>query len=205
MVRGSELVCLACSLRDMITAAYSVRDDQLADGPNWLTTEHYDLEAKAVGDAPLTRDLGMAMLKGLLTDRFQLRVHRETRQMPVYELVIAKGGLKFKPSPADAKGGMVTRSTAAGSLRMEVARVSMERLARRISTSAGRPVVDKTGLVGDYAFTLEWTQSDRAPDADVNVPSIFTALQEQLGLKLEPAKDQMEMLVIDRAGKPSDN
>ena len=205
MTRGSEMVCMACSLRDMITAAYSVRDDQLLGGPNWLTTDHYDLEAKASGDTPLTRDRGIAMLQSLLTERFQLKVHRETREMQVYELVIAKNGPKFKRSPPDATGGMVTRSTAAGSQRMEATRASMERLARRIGNSAGRPVLDKTGLEGDYAFTLEWTQGDRAPDAEVNVPSIFTAVQEQLGLKLEPAKDPIEMLVIDRAEKPSEN
>jgi uncharacterized protein (TIGR03435 family) len=205
MVRGSEMVCMACSLRDMITAAYTVRDDQLAGGPNWLTTDRYDLEAKASGDTPLTRDRGIAMLQSLLTDRFQLKVHRETREMPVYELVIARNGPKFKPSPPDARGGMITRSMAAASLHMEATRVNMERLARRISNSAGRPVLDKTGLEGDYAFTLEWTQSDLAPDADVNVPSIFSAVQEQLGLRLQPAKDPIEMLVIDRAEKPSEN
>jgi uncharacterized protein (TIGR03435 family) len=205
MVRGSTVVGTACSLRDMITVAYNVRYDQLAGGPNWLTSEHYDLEAKASGDAPLTRDQGMAMLRTLLAERFQLKVHREMREMPVYELVIAKNGPKFKPSAPDAKGGMVTRGTAAGLMRTEATRGTMERLARQLSNTAGRPVLEKTGLAGDYAFTLEWTSGDRAPDPDSNVPSIFTAVQEQLGLRLQPAKDPIEMLVIDRAEKPSEN
>ena len=97
---------------------------------------------------------------------------------------------------------MATRSTASGSLHMEATRANMERLARRISNSASRPVLGKTGLQGDYVLTLEWSQSDRAPDANGTVPSIFSAVQEQLGLKLEPAKDSVEMLVIDRAKNP---
>jgi uncharacterized protein (TIGR03435 family) len=205
IVRGSTVVGMACSLRDMITAAYSIRYDQLAGSPNWLTSGHYDLEAKASGDAPLSREQGMAMLRTLLAERFQLKVHREMREMPVYELVIAKNGPKFKPSSPDSTGGTVTRVTAAGLLRMEATRGTMERLVRQLSNTAGRPVLDKTGLAGDYAFTLEWSPGDRAPDPDSNVPSIFTAIQEQLGLKLDPTKDPIEMLVIDRAEKPSEN
>src|SRR5690348_16019398 len=94
LVRGSQVVCLACTLHDMITSAYRVRDDQVAGCPSWLTAEHYDLEGKAAGDAPLTRDRGMLMLQSLLDERFQLAIHRETREMPVFELVVARNGLK---------------------------------------------------------------------------------------------------------------
>jgi uncharacterized protein (TIGR03435 family) len=203
-VRGSRVVAQAVTLRDLITNAYGVRYDQIAGGADWLGSEHYDLEAKAPGGDPLTNQKAMAMLRTLLSDRFKLEVHRETRVMPVYELVTGKNGPKFKPSAPDANGGMVTRG-AAGLLHMTATKVTMEDLARQLAGTAGRPVLDKTGLKGDYVFTLDWTPADRAADPDSNTPSMFTAVQEQLGLKLEPAKDPIEMLVIDRAEKPSQN
>jgi uncharacterized protein (TIGR03435 family) len=204
-VRGSLMVGTASTLRDMITVAYGVRYDQISGGPAWLASDRYDLEARADTGAALTRDRAQSMLRTLLAERFQLQVHRQTKEMPVYELVVAKNGPKFKPTAPDAKGGSFTRFLPTGMMHMEATRATMESLARQLSNTAGRTVIDKTALAGDYTFTLEWTAADRPADADANTASVFTAIQEQLGLKLNPAKDPIEMLIIDRAEKPSEN
>ena len=204
-VRGSLMVGTASTLADMITVAYGVRYEQISGGPNWLASEHYDLEARAETGAPLTRDRAMAMLRTLLADRFQLKLHRESKETPVYELVVAKNGPEFKPSAPDAKPGWFTRGVATGQLHMEASRATMEALARQLTRSAGRPVLDKTGLAGDYTFTLEWLPADGAAAPDSNTSTVFTAVHEQLGLKLNPARDPIEMLVIDHAEKPRAN
>ena len=107
-------------------------------------------------------------------------------------------------SASDAPGGSVTRGTERG-IRMETTKSTMEGLARQLSVTAGRPVVDKTGLSGFYAFTLDWFPANRIPAPDLDAPSMFAALQEQLGLRLESSKGPMEKLIVDHAEKPSEN
>jgi uncharacterized protein (TIGR03435 family) len=203
-VRGSSVIATASTLLDMIRSAYGVRYDQISGGPNWIRSDHYDLAAKVEGDGTITQDQMRQMLQSLLADRFQLKIHREMKEAPVYELVLGKNGPKLKEAATDAKPGSMTRGTASG-MHMEVTKGTMDQLARQLSNTAGRPVVDKTGLTGSYAYTLDWVPANRAPDADSETASIFTAVQEQLGLKLESAKAQVETIVIDRAEKPSGN
>ncbi|HEV3201893.1 MAG TPA: TIGR03435 family protein, partial [Bryobacteraceae bacterium] len=133
-----------------------------------------------------------------------LRIHRETREVPAYALVVGKNGHKLQESSADAPGKNGVRSGRTG-LHMEASRGTMELLASQLSHSAGRPVVDKTGLTGYYAFTFDWMPANATPESDPDTPSMFTAIQEQLGLKLEPTKAPREILVIDHAEKPSEN
>ena len=118
-------------------------------------------------------------------------------------LVMDKGGPKFKASTADATGGYSVTGGEKGN-HMEAKRTTMEKLAQQLSHSAGRPVVDKTGLAGTYVFMLDWFPG-LTSSPDLNVPDVFTALREQLGLKLEAATAPIEKLVIDQAEKPSDN
>jgi uncharacterized protein (TIGR03435 family) len=142
------------------------------------------------------------MLQSLLADRFQLRVHYESRIQPIYELVLAKGGFKLKPLPADhERGGMSGRPG-----EMILHGMSIADLARSLSMSneAGRAVVDKTGLTGNYEIDLKWTPDDQQGTPDAG-STLFTALEEQLGLKLEPAKGPVDTLVIDHVEKPSEN
>jgi uncharacterized protein (TIGR03435 family) len=203
-LHGATLTDSALTLRNLIVDAYGVRPDQISGGPTWLNSDHYDIIAKSGDEGTLAWDRAMQMLQTLLADRFQLKIHRETRETPVYELVVGKGGPKLKEAAADAKSGGVTRGTATG-MHMEITKGTVEQLARQLSTTAGRPVVDKTGLTGSYAYTLDWVRADRIPESDSNVPSIFSAVQEQLGLKLESTKAPVEMIIVDHAEKPSGN
>jgi len=202
-VRGSTVTGTASTLLDIITTTYGLRYDQISGGPGWIKSDHYDLVAKAPGDALITKDQMQSMLQNLLADRFQLKIHRETREVPMYALVVGKSGPKFKVSPeAEALNGVTYVSN--GSLHMKVAKGTMEQLARRLSgNGAGRPVIDQTGLTGLYSYTLDWANG--TPAADSDAPSLLTAVQEQLGLKLESTKGSVEVLVIDHAEKPSAN
>ena len=202
--RGSRVTATAVTLLDLITSAYGVRYEQIAGGPGWMKTSHYDIVAKAEGEAPLTKEESRQMMQALLAERFQLKIHRETREVPVYALVVGKNGPKLKETSAGAPGDNFVLSSRAG-MHMEATRGTMEQLARQLSATAGRPVINKTGLTGYYAYQLDWTPGNRPADPESDTPSLFTAIQEQLGLKLETAKGPMEMLIVDRAEKPTEN
>jgi uncharacterized protein (TIGR03435 family) len=203
-VQGRTVNGTAITLRDLVTYAYQVRYDQLSGGPPWAGDDHYDVLAKSEGEGVLEPAQARLMMQALLAERFHLQVHRETKEMAIYALVIAKGGPKIRPSAPDATGGSMVRASEKG-LRMEASRGTMEQLARQLAGTSGRYVVDRTGLSGPYAFTLEWWPANRTPPPDSDVPSMFDAVQEQLGLKLEATKGPVEMLVIDRAEKPAEN
>jgi uncharacterized protein (TIGR03435 family) len=122
----------------------------------------------------------------------------------MYALIVAKGGPKFKASKPDATGGYSVRATESG-LRMETTRSTMDQLARQLSGTSDRFVVDKTGLAGLYAFTLDWWPANRTLPPDSKTPSMFDALQEQLGLKLKPTRGPLEKLIVDHAERPAEN
>jgi uncharacterized protein (TIGR03435 family) len=189
----------------MITVAYGVRYDQIStSGPGWINTDRFDIEAKTPGDVPPSTAQVRLMMQSLLADRFQLRLHREMRDLPVYALVVGKNGAKLKPSDSDAREGGSVGGRADG-LHMETKKGSMEALARQLSSSAGRPVIDKTGLTGTYEYTLDWFPATTVPAPESDVPSLFNAVQEQLGLRLEATTAPQEVLVIDSVQKPSEN
>jgi uncharacterized protein (TIGR03435 family) len=202
-VKGDRVESTASTLRDLITSAYRVRYDQLEGGPAWIATEHYDLQAKVPGNREATMDEVRPMLQTLLAERFHLRIRHETREVAMFALVVAKGGPKFKES-ADAEQRMGRITGTNTGMQMTIAKGTMAELATRLSgNGAGRPVTDRTGLKGRYTFELRWTNRDPEPDSDIR--TLFTALQEQLGLKLEPIKGPGEILVIESAEKPSAN
>jgi uncharacterized protein (TIGR03435 family) len=204
-VSGSRFVVENFSLKDLITYAYDIKDYQLLGEPRWADIDRYDINAKADGDAALTRELARPMMQALLADRFQLKVRRGTKEMPVYALVVGKNGPKFKESAPDAESMLRLGSSGKGSV-MTVTKGSMAQLAGQFSNKNGvdRPVVDKTGLSGGYDYKLEWG-NDGAANADADVVSIFTAIQEQLGLRLEKTTAPIEVLMVDSAAKPSEN
>jgi uncharacterized protein (TIGR03435 family) len=144
------------------------------------------------------------MFENLLADRFQLKFHHETRELPVYNLVVAKGGLKMQASTAEGSSSSMNNSSLSGK------GMPIEGISFSVSNVVGRQVVDKTGLTGKYDFTLTWTPdemgapSGASADADSG-PSIFTALEEQLGLKLVPAKGPVDVIVVDHIERPSEN
>jgi uncharacterized protein (TIGR03435 family) len=216
-ISGNRMTRRCASLRALILTAYDAQSYQISGGPAWLDavgTTLYDIAAEAPGDEPLTMERARPMLRALLAERFQLKLHRETREVPIYALTIGKGGSKLKESAPDAKASL--RFLMGGlRARVEAPKESMAQLASYLSDEAGRPVVDQTGLTGSYEVKLEWIRDQPqaipgvAPPAaappDVTGPSLFTAIQEQLGLKLEPKKGPIDMLIVDRAEKPSEN
>ena len=219
------------TLRIMIRNAYRIQEFQMSGGPDWLDTAHFDVTAKAAGN-PTQDELG-AMLRALLAERFKLVVHRESRDMPVYSLATTPStSTRLHKSDLDCFGGPGTPPPAPGQMsercgfrigpgRLTGTGVSIAALAGSLSTRLNRVVIDHTGLSGGFDFDLQWTPEQlpgRAPGTpadqpimvngtaiDPNGPSVFTALQEQLGLKLEPARGPVETLVIDRVEKPTEN
>lgn len=196
-----------------LRSAYGViMDSQIVGLPGWADTELYDIEAKADADtAEAWKKLTykerwkqeQPMLQALLADRCQLKVHRETRELPVYDLVIAKSGLKMKEAPADEKDAETM-----GGGKMIGRALSTDTLVIGFSGMDGRMIIDKTGLGGKkFDFALTWTPDDRrAADASPDAgPDFFTALEEQLGLKLVPSRGPVEVIVIDHIEKPSEN
>jgi uncharacterized protein (TIGR03435 family) len=193
--------------------AYEVRSfsDYPPGLPAWADKDKFDIEAAAGDDSTAATQklppqeqghLGREMLQSLLADRFGLRVHYESKVQPVYNLVVAKGGLRVKLLPPDQKpGGM-----SAGHGEMIVHGFPITAFAHWLSQTnmAGRIVVDKTGLTGNYDFDLKWTPDDQQGTADAG-PTLFTALEEQLGLKLVSAKGSVETLVVDHVERPSPN
>ena len=207
---GGRLNTLSTSLRLLITFAYNVKDFQISGGPGWANSEPYDIVAKADGNA--TRPQLRLMLQALLKDRFKLTLRHETKDAPIYELVVAKGGSKIQEDTVSVR----QRIARTGAGKIVAQKASLAMFAELLGTLTGRPVVDKTGLPSTYAFTLNWTPAvgegglpgpprpDVAPP-DSNGPSLFTALQEQLGLRLQSAKGPVESLVIEGAEKPTEN
>ena len=195
----------------LIMEAYKLRTYQIAYAPLTPQPEYiyYDIVAKAEGDGAPTRDEFRPMLQTLLAERFKLKFHREMREMPVYALVVGKNGPKFKESAPDADP--IARHGVNGrNQNVTAAKATMEFLANDISNSVfsvDRPAVDKTGLTGTYDIKLEATPDFRLHDGtdDPSDITIFSAVQDQLGLKLDPQKAMVEILVVDHIEKPSGN
>jgi uncharacterized protein (TIGR03435 family) len=198
------------SLKMMILGAWGLKDAQVVNLPKWGDSLRFDIKAKIIDPdkkllAALTPEQFRSMQQPILLDRFQLKFHHEKKLLPIYDLVVIKSGPKFKETTAadDASHSGIgihnTNLTAIG--------VTLSSLADRLSDQVSRIVADKTGLAGKYDFQLNWSPDDAGPPAaDSSAPpDIFTALEEQLGLKLQPGKAEVETFVIDQAQPPSEN
>jgi uncharacterized protein (TIGR03435 family) len=226
-------------LWSIVREAFGLNDDHLFGGPGWSKTTNLDLEAKvAPEDAIKLKGIKIEqrrlMLVALLEERFGLKYHHETRDLPMYELVVAKGGAKMqasKPDPPDPGDGppqaqgqppKVGRHMMMMNGRGHVESIGndMPVLARVLSSQLGRTVVDKTGLKGEYDYKLDWTPDDaasvmtkggnpaggeNAAAQDAGGPSLFTALEEELGLKLVSTKGSADVIVIDQLLQPTGN
>ena len=210
------------TLRAIVQMAYDVQSFQVAGGPGWMDSERYDISAKIAsedaaalgGDRQARVKDTRARLQALLADRFRLQVHRETREIPEYALILGKEGAKLAAATDPASKGGGIRGTCG---QITGTRASMANLVYALSRQLRRPVMDRTALAGVYDFQLEFAPDAGgcgAPagvaDAEVaakaaEAPSIFTALQERLGLKLEGIKGPAEIVVIDRAERPAPN
>jgi uncharacterized protein (TIGR03435 family) len=196
---AGQLTMENVSLRKLTLMAYGIPDDRsyALAGPDWLATEAFNIVAKYPSNTP--QDQIRAMLQNLLADRFHLRLHREARPLPQYVLVVARGGPKIQP----VQPGNPGTNGRAG--RLEATRITMQKLADVFAKMVGMPVVNETGLEGVYTFNLEWTP-DKTEIGRETGPSLFSALQDQLGLKLEGRKGPVEVLVIDHIDRtPTEN
>ena len=221
------------TLKELIVIAYRIQPFQVSGGPAWLDSARFDISAKSEGprkpgEIPL-------MLQALLEDRFKLAMHRDTKELPIYALVLAKKDHTLGPRLTESKEGSCTEDDPSkpppppepgkpstlgcggvmtGPRQLTAASVPLARLISALERRIGRTIVDKTGLTGNFDIVLQWTPDENElavlalllpPDeprpsaSDSTGPSIFTALQEQLGLKLESQKGPVEILVIDRA------
>ena len=199
----------------LMRMGFDLPEGRIAGGPPWIKTSHFDIQAKP--DRVLAERMNQfqnaergaatrQMMRSLLADRFALTTHRETRELPIYALVLAKNGPKFKATSVNGtsvssdNGHLTIKSVAA-----------IRALSQFLEDRLGRVVVDKTGVEGGYEFKLNWASDDLSAPKQGSFsntsegPSLFTALQEQLGLKLESQKGPVGVLVIDHAELPSDN
>ena len=201
------------TLKALMRYAYTARDFQISGGPAWFDSDRWDVIATAPSGAG--DDERRRMLQSLLAERFRLTLHRETREMPVYALVVGKNGPKLKANkdgrPQELKQGMIVRNGALFQLHGVDASVSS--LADFLSQQVGRVVSNRTGVAGRFDFTLEWAP-DPAQTPSLNGArmepstegqSLFTAVQQQLGLKLESTKGPVEVFVVERAEKATEN
>jgi uncharacterized protein (TIGR03435 family) len=202
------------SLTTLILDTYGFKEAQIFGLPSWADSARFDIKAKVVDPdikaiEAMTREQYRAMLVPILTGRFHLQSHRETKLLPVYELVIAKGGPKLATSTAT--GHQTVNGVEAGNIstrrtQFTATAAHLSSLAEHLSDQLQRVVIDKTGLTGRYDLLLIWAPDDGTPQAsDSTAPSLFTAIQEQLGLKLQPGKAEVETLVIDHAELPTED
>ncbi|HXE62212.1 MAG TPA: TIGR03435 family protein [Bryobacteraceae bacterium] len=175
------------TLKRCISGAYEIPEGQIIGGPKWMEETRYNITARGPGD---TND----MLKTLLADRFRLAMHPQKETRSGFVLMVAKGGIKAAVTPPDTRS--TTRTTTGSRPQIDAKGCPMSRLVQKLAAFLGEPVVDETQESRSFDFVLQWS-----PDG----PSLFTAVQEQLGLKLEARKVPVDVLVIDRAELPSEN
>jgi uncharacterized protein (TIGR03435 family) len=240
---GGRFSANGITVKFLLEQAYDVKDSQISGAPSWTDSDRYDIDAKpdeatalALDKLPQEqrREQLNKMLQRLLADRFKLALSRDTKDLPIYALIVTKSGPKFQestykppenpgnapPPPPGAGGPMRQGIRMDGRGQLTITYVDMNMFADMLSRFVGRPVANKTGLTGKYDFALKWTPEegqgpmppgprpggDAGPlPPDASGPSIFTALQEQLGLKLEPQRAPMGVLVIEHVERPSEN
>jgi uncharacterized protein (TIGR03435 family) len=207
---GQRLTADAANVRMLVMYAYNLKNFQVTGTDPLLTRDdvRWDIMAKDEGDTLPTPAQFRQMVKSLLADRFQLKLHTEMREMPVYAIVVGKGGIKFKESEADPDV-MGLYSLKGRNNVITLPRATMSDLVDAVANGMlDRPVVEHTGLTGTYSIKLTYTPNTRAnreSEPDLSDINVFQALEEQLGLKLEARKEPVEMVVVDRIEKPTAN
>jgi uncharacterized protein (TIGR03435 family) len=215
---GGGLSGRGITARFLIGRSYDVKDFQIKGGPSWIGRDIYVIEARPGENRKPILNLYLSQqqkddeefklrIQSLLADRFQLKTHKETREEQVYTLVVAKNGPKFKESrfnESDFRKGALPGLTM-HPYELIGNSVEIRLLANEMSRRLSRNVIDQTGLNGEYDFDLRWVPDAADGDSVPDAPSIFTAVQEQLGLKLEPNKAPVDAIIIDHIEKPSPN
>jgi uncharacterized protein (TIGR03435 family) len=204
--RGRHIVIRNKTLEAMLRLAYGVQRSQIVGAPDWTRTEHFDIDGVPDVEGQPNMKQYQDLVQKMLADRFGMKSHHEQREMPVFALAVAKDGPKMEPSKGDPNG-LPDNEGMGGNGRQirKYTNVSMSDLALMLQFNLDRPVVDQTGVKGRYDFRMQWTVDEgQTTDPDAP-PGLFTAIQEQIGLKLESAKAPVDVLVIDQVEKPSPN
>jgi uncharacterized protein (TIGR03435 family) len=219
-IRGNTLDAEHVSLFSLVTFAYNLRDIQLSGGPPWVrsgvlsSSELYQVMGKAPVGPPPSRSAFQEMLRGLLAERFKLQLRHVEKELPVYYLVVRKGGPKLKASPADAKFNFVSSGVGRFGVRIVATHMTVQQLIdQQLSAYIDQPILDKTDLADPYDFRLEFGVEDMSAGPvslegqgdRKNLPGLSLALQEQLGLKLAPSRAAFDTVVIEHAERPSEN
>jgi uncharacterized protein (TIGR03435 family) len=208
----NRFVAKQYNLKLLIAAAFDVSPRAISGGPGWIESDHYDILAITPGGVRPTHEEQMVMLRKLLTDRFRLSFHREQKEFSIYQLNVAKGGAKMKPSGASPDDPVQLISTVyPDHVDLPARNASMHDLVSLMQRAIfDRPVVDHTGIRGRYDFELIWTPDETQFGGDLPVapsdapsPPLFTAMEQQLGLQLEATRGPVDALVIDKAERPS--
>jgi uncharacterized protein (TIGR03435 family) len=198
------------TLKAIIQHAFDIPQSRIVDAPAWTSSQTFDIDAKSDDDAlnqrlhnlppDQAKPIKLAMIQALLAERFGLKTHREQRELPIYDLVVAKGGPKLSPSKFD--GRLIHH----GSDNLDAQGITLPIIAQELARDAGRVVIDKTNLSGRFDIDLHWQPDDEPLNSqEATYPPLFTALQEQLGLHLEAAKGPVGVLVIDDVHPPTAN
>ena len=221
--RDGSFMASNVSLKHLISEAYGIREDLISGLPGWAESARFDITAKTTDPNPsalknLTREQNGAMLRPMLTDRFQVKVHNEIKTLPVFDLVLTRSGPKFQKSSAPAidpnhpapEGKPTPGGVWIHYYDLTATAITLSTLANVLADQLNRTVIDKTGLTGVFDLKLKWTPdrllNNATDDGSQNLPpSLLTALQEQLGLKLDSSKGPVETLIVDHAEKPSPN
>jgi len=198
------------TLKNLIALAYDMNPKTISGGPGWMDSQHFNIEAISPGDFLPTRLEQMRMLRALVVERFGLTFHREEKEFSIYELTVAKSGSKLKPAAKPDDPPYIVGVVYPGKIEVPAKSVTMDDFVAMLQRATlDRPTVNKTGLTGVYDFTLDWAQDEtqyggevpKAPE-DGPVPPLFTAVQEQLGLKLQATHGMVNAMVVDVAVMP---
>ncbi len=205
VLSGGRFVARATTVRSLLRIAFGTDDNLMSGAPGWIDNQAFDIDAITPNHAEIkTPEQLQQLILSLLEDRFQLKFHREQKEGAVYWLELenpGKLGPSLKPSTPESQPSMSTNSNGSTTV-MRVSMMSMTDIAVALRRQAGRPVEDHTGVKGSFDFQIEWAPQETQDSAD---PSFSTVLKEQLGLKLQPAKGTIEMIVIDQIAHPSAN
>lgn len=201
-LRNGHLQATNATMRMILQSAWGLNSAQIT-GPSWIDSDRYDIEAKSPAGVPDTEI--KPMLQALLKERFQLEAHLETKEQPVYNLVVMNGGPKIQPTDPDRPFQQPARMPGASSMIVNP-RGTMDMLATMLAGPTGRPVLNKTRLEGPYFYALQYAKLDTTASDPNSAPDIFGAVQQQLGLKLESDKAAIPILIVDHAERvPSRN
>jgi uncharacterized protein (TIGR03435 family) len=201
---AGNVVTINGPLRALTSAAYDIKDYQVTGIPGWGDSVIYAVTAKTPGEEIPTQEQVRPMFQALLADRFQLKLHHDTKEIPVFHLTISKPSPAFKPAGPDETFSWKLTPDADKNVRSKATKESIGDFVQLVGASTDRPVIDKTGVTGFIDYEIVFSEEGAVSRDDVNV-RILDAVKKQLGMKLEPAKDKVDVLVVDHVEKASEN